>query len=114
MDRDTYCIKVCGGKCCTLYPPNEDAVPCPRLSGDGSCSVYQKRYGELNDQPLVIVGRWTSKKNKDVDDNPVVYNFYCGRIEEIIISGAMPKEIMNQCCYAHPELLEKEYSCDTK
>jgi hypothetical protein len=114
MDKDTYCIKVCGGKCCTLYPPGEDAVVCPRLSGDRSCSVYQKRYGALGDQPLVVVGRWESKKNKDVDGRPVVYNFYCGRVEEIISSGSMPQEIMAQCCYAHPELLEKKESCDTK
>ncbi len=110
MNRDEYCIKVCGGKCCHLHTPWGDGpIPCPRLSADGSCSVYQKRYGELNDQPLVVVGRWESRKIKDVDNKPVVYNFYCGHVEEIIASGAMPKEIMDQCCYAHPELL-----CDTK
>lgn len=114
MNRGTYCIKVCGGKCCTLYPPNDDAVRCPRLSDDRSCSVYHKRYGELADQPVVVVGQWASKKNKDVDGNPVVYNFYCGRIEEIIISGTMHPDVKSQCCYAHPELLDKEYPCDTK
>jgi hypothetical protein len=114
VDADTYCIKVCGGKCCTLYPPNEEPVRCPRLSADCSCSVYQKRYGEMGSLPLVVVGRWESKKNTDVDGVPVVYNFYCGRIEEIIASGAMPSEIMEQCCYAHPELLEEKESCDTK
>lgn len=88
-----------------MLPPNEEPVKCPRLSEDGSCSVYQKRYGDLVDQPLVVVGQWRSKKNKDVDGQPVIYNFYCGRIEEIIASGAMPKEIMDKCCYAHPELL---------
>lgn len=105
MNRDEYCIKVCGGKCCTLYPPNEEPVRCPRLSDDRSCSVYQKRYGELKDQAIVVVGRWESRKNKDVDGEPVVYNFYCGRIEEIIASGGMPKDVMEKCCYVHPELL---------
>jgi hypothetical protein len=26
----------------------------------------------------------------------------------------MPRQIMDRCCYAHPELLDKEYPCDTK
>jgi hypothetical protein len=114
MNRDTYCIEVCGGKCCTLYPPNEEPVRCPRQLEDGSCSVYDKRYGKLGHQPLIVVGRWESKKITDVEGLPVVYNFYCGRIEEIIASGGMPPDVMRQCCYAHPELLELEDPCVTK
>ncbi len=113
-NKDRYCIEVCKGKCCTLYPPGEEPIRCPKVLESGACSVYHKRYGELANEPIVVVGRWQSKKNKDVDGQPVVYNFYCGRIEEIIISGAMRPEVMSQCCYAHPELLEKEYPCDTK
>jgi len=32
--------------------------------------------------------------------------FTCGRIEKIIEKGLLPKEIEDQCCFAHPELLE--------
>jgi len=76
--------------------------------------VYQKRYGQLSDQPLVVVGRWKSKKDKDVDGQPIVYNFYCGRIKDIIANGWMPQAIMDKCCYAHPELLEEKGPCDIK
>lgn len=109
MDRDTYCIKVCGGKCCYLYTPwGEEPVRCPKLAEDNSCSVYHKRYGELGEERLVVVGSWRSKVRKDIDGEPISYPFYCGRIEEIVASGGMPKEIESQCCYAHPELLDIE------
>ena len=108
MDRDTYCMKVCGGKCCTLYPPGESPVKCPRQSADGSCSIYSIRYSTpLLEEPLVQVGTWRSKVGAE---RP----FICGHIEQIIASGGLPEEIRSVCCYAHPELLEVEEPCVTK
>ena len=109
MKADEYCIRVCGGKCCYLHTPwGEGPIKCPKLAEDNSCSVYHKRYGELAEEKLVIVGQWKSKVRKDIDGEGLTYPFYCGRVEEIIASGAMPKDVMDQCCYAHPELLEVE------
>lgn len=111
MEKWEYCINVCGGKCCTLYPPGEEPIRCPKLADNNSCTVYHKRYGpEFADMPVVVVGQWESKKRKDIDGNPVVLPFMCGRIADIIASGAMPLDVMEQCCYAHPELLEVKSS----
>ena len=33
----------------------------------------------------------------------------CGEVENIIKAGKMRKEIEEQCCFAHPELLELDY-----
>lgn len=90
MDRDTYCIKVCGGKCCTFYP---EGIRCPRQAADGSCGIYEGRYAP-GAPDLVVIG---FHKNKPL---------WCGRIEQIIAKGQLPKEIEKYCCYAHPELLE--------
>lgn len=110
MDEATYCIKVCKAKCCYLHTPwGEGPIRCPRLSEDNSCSVYNYRYGELLNDPLVIVGRWESKEKK------AEFPFYCGHIKEIIAKGLLPKHIEVQCCYAHQELLETiEEPCVTK
>lgn len=108
MDADTYCIKVCGGKCCTLYPKDEAPVRCPRQADDGTCTVYDRRYSEpLVHQKLVVVGQWKSQARRDIDGALITFPFYCGHIKDIIASGSLPEEIEAQCCYAHPELLEK-------
>ncbi len=97
MTHDEYCIKVCGGKCCTLYPAGKAPIRCPRLAKDGSCSVYKERYPANEPTPrLVQVGTVLGKP------------FMCGMIEDVLASGAMPKSIQDQCCYAHPELLNEK------
>lgn len=109
MDKDTYCIEVCGGKCCTLYPTGEEPVRCPKQAEDGSC--YNKRYSEpFVHQRLVVVGQWKSKVRRDIDGELITFPFYCGHIENIIAEGGLPEEIAKQCCYAHPELLEMKQS----
>lgn len=109
MDAATYCIKVCGGKCCYLHTPwGEAPIRCPKLAEDNSCSVYDRRYKELVDEPLVVVGQWQSKVRKTIDGEPVTYPFYCGHVKTIIANGHMAKEVEAQCCYAHPELLDVE------
>lgn len=107
--RDQYCMKVCGGKCCTLYPPGEEPVRCPRQKTDGSCSIYSIRYSSpLREENLVQVGVWNDSRGME---RP----FICGHIERIIAEGHLPKHIEDICCYAHPELLESmEEPCATK
>jgi len=105
VDKATYCRTVCGAKCCSIVFPGEELTKCPRLSEDNSCSVYSQRYPE-NPEPLVVVGYWQLKNRKDLEGNPVVMPFWCGRVDDLIKSGMMPKSIEDQCCYAHPELLE--------
>ncbi len=96
-------MEVCGGKCCTLYPVGEEPVRCPRQAIDGSCSIYAVRYSSpLLEEQLVQVGTW---KNRKGAERP----FVCGHIEQIITKGLLPKHIEDVCCYAHPELLDKEY-----
>jgi hypothetical protein len=107
MDRATYCIEVCGGKCCTLHYPGEFSVRCPKQASDGSCSVYKDRYGGENPAPLVVVGQWKTSRLRTIDGEPVVMPFYCGRIEDIIAAGVLHPEVAAKCCYAHPELLNK-------
>lgn len=96
MDKGAYCVKVCKGKCCTLYP---DGIRCPRQEPSGACGIYEDRYLTEGSPDIVIVGFY---KNREGRDKP----FYCGRIEQIIAKGLLPEEILRQCCYAHPELLE--------
>lgn len=99
--RDKYCIEICKGKCCTLYPPGEEPVRCPRQTPDGSCGIYHIRYSmPLLKEPLVQVGAWKSRSG-------IERPFVCGHIEEIIAQGHLPKHIEEGCCYAHPELLER-------
>ena len=108
MDRDTYCMKVCGGKCCTLYPVGEEPVRCPRQSADGSCSIYNIRYSSpLLEEKLVQVGEWMNRLG-------VVRPFVCGHIENIIASNDLPEAVRKVCCYANPDLLEVEEPCVTK
>jgi hypothetical protein len=115
MDAATYCIKVCGGKCCTLHTNWGESVRCPKQAEDGSCTVYNQRYAEpCASQKLVIVGQWVSKVKKDIEGFKVVFPFYCGHVKDIAASGGLPKEVAEQCCYIHPELLNMEESCATK
>lgn len=106
MDRATYCLTVCGGKCCTLHFPGEDPVRCPKQADDGSCTVYHERYGGESPPSLVVVGQWQTKKIKTLDGEPVIMPFWCGRIEELLATHRMHPEVVAGCCYAHPELLE--------
>ena len=108
MDRDTYCMEICGGKCCTLYPAGEEPVRCPRQSADGSCSIYSIRNSSpFQEEKLVQVGEWKNRMG-------VVRPFVCGHIEDIIASNSLPEHIRKECCYAHPELLQVEEPCVTK
>ena len=107
--RDRYCMEVCGGKCCTLYPLGEEPTKCSKQTADGSCSIYSIRYSSpLLEVDLVQVGTWKDRKG-------IERPFVCGHIAAIIAQGYLPKHIADGCCYAHPELLEAmEEPCVTK
>jgi len=104
VDRAEYCIKRCGGRCCSIIVPNLGPVRCPKQAEDGSCSIYHHRYRE--GAPAVEkVGTYrTGQVSKR--GLPIFRPFYCGRIEDVIARGALPEEIAARCCYVHPELLE--------
>lgn len=108
MDAATYCRSVCGAKCCHLRLPDEDApIPCPRLAPDGSCSVYEQRYGELAHEDVVIVGYWKSRKYRTLENTDgALRPFPCGKVEQIHARGGLPEDVARQCCVIHPELLE--------
>jgi len=94
-----YCSEVCGGKCCYVYHEDKPLTACPQLNEQKLCSIYRERY-ELN-QPYSF-----SKKLRR-GDKLFVINTKCGRIEDLIKNHTLPKEIEDQCCFAHPELLQR-------
>lgn len=97
IDHATYCAKVCGAKCCYLYKPHP--IPCPRLSPDCTCSIYEDRFQE-GAPAAVEVGQFLFQGR--------LQPFICGRIEDLINAKLLPKDIEAQCCYAHPKLLNIE------
>ena len=84
MTHDEYCYKICKAKCCTV-----GTWKCPNLGKDFKCKIYDQ---------------WT--------DNWCHYKPKAKGIAIMPIQRALrfidPK-IKAQCCYAHPELLEKSY-----
>jgi hypothetical protein len=84
--EDAYCINICKAKCCFWK-----GAACMNLTSDFKCSIHNKWINNVCNQSLDIAG-------DEVQTYP---------IEKIIASGFMDKKIMDQCCYAHPELLEK-------
>jgi hypothetical protein len=91
-----YCSEVCGGKCCTNY---DDNVTCCHLNEEKLCDAYEHRFGE-GSLSVETVFVYIGKNNK-------MKSFQCGRIEDIIRAGGLRKDIEDQCCIAHPELLEE-------
>lgn len=109
MEASEYCSKVCGAKCCYSKPPDEhDVVRCGRLGANNLCSVYDARYNA--DSPdVVIVGYYRSSKYKDLAGDAALRPFYCGRIADLIKNKLLHEDVIAQCCFAHPELLEDKH-----
>ena len=102
IDYSTYCAKVCGGKCCFVYDEEGDKIcACPKLTKENQCAIYKERYEQGQPFKTSIV---TPHKGQN---KLVVLN--CGEIKNIIKAGMLRKEIEDQCCFAHPELLEGDY-----
>jgi hypothetical protein len=100
-----YCREICGGQCCYLRTPEEGVLPCPNLKEDKSCGVYEKRYADGMPN-LVQVGTYRSRSIVDLEGQPAVRPFFCGRIVAILAAKGLPPEVEAQCCVAHPELLK--------
>lgn len=97
MDHATYCRTVCGAKCCKHHLTGID---CPQLAEDKSCKCYAERFADgMGD--LVFVGRVEINETQGID-------FLCGRIANLIKAKALPEDVEAGCCFAHPELLQRD------
>lgn len=95
ISEKDYCSKVCGAKCCTIRPEN---ITCSFLTEEKLCKCYENRFGPGSIRQAVMGFVTTASGG--------IKPFICGRIREIIADGALPPDIVAQCCIAHPELLE--------
>lgn len=89
IGRGDYCVNVCGGKCCSLWNAKQERIwTCPHLK-DGACSIYDE---------------W---KHKGTCGKyfPEIKNSVMS-IEEGIKKKLLAPWIEDQCCYAHPELIQ--------
>ena len=100
MTEKDYCSNVCGGKCCKVYHPSngKEFGQCPQLTEDNLCNIYEKRYREKMPYYFTVI-----------DNNFAVHSYRCGYIKQIIAENKLPKWIEDQCCHAHPELLEVDH-----
>lgn len=94
-----YCSTVCGAKCCYIYVAGEP-VRCPQLSEDNTCKVYNQRYVDRGNEPIVVVGSWTNKAIKDIDGNHPSVPFYCGRIGDLIKNNLLSEDVKKGCWYS--------------
>lgn len=97
MTHDHYCINVCGGKCCKYmrFEGKTIEARCPQLTDCNRCGMHDKwKDGSCGYSFPVQIGGGTII----ADTAPVEY---------AIKNHLFPKWIEDQCCYAHPELLEK-------
>lgn len=80
-DHDRYCIEICKAKCCYTH----EGKPCKNLS-DNRCAIHH-----------LWRDNWCHYREGNVITAPIEY---------IIAKKLLPDNVLNQCCYAHPELLE--------
>lgn len=104
ISQKDYCSKICGGKCCCVWEKQQITGPklltqCPKLAPNKLCSIYKERFEQ--DLPYSF-----SDIVKDSNNDLQLIRVDCGRIEQMIKDGVLPKWIEDQCCFAHPELLE--------
>lgn len=90
MDAKTYCSTVCEAKCCKRRPPLLSPSRCPMLGDDNLCTIYKDRIGY---------------SFEGVREGGVVVKATCKSIEEAL--PEFPESVREQCCYAHPELLDQ-------
>lgn len=92
MNHGEYCVNVCGGKCCKLYDENRKVVwSCPNQKDNGACGIYD----EWKDKETC------GKEFVEIGNTPMT-------IMQAIEQKLLPDWIEEQCCYAHPELLEEK------
>jgi hypothetical protein len=103
MDKATYCKTKCLAKCCVAYDvPGDGDVTCPHLRTDSTCGIYRKRF-QPGAPDVVQVAVYRARGRL-----PIYKPFHCGRIEGVLSRNELPDWVREQCCYAHPELLNEE------
>lgn len=108
ISKSDYCIKICGAKCCTLHLPDAK-VKCEKLNPDNTCSIYEKRFAEKAPEKQLI----SLYVLNELSHRPTVGQFWCWRIDKLLAHNLLPAKTREQCCYAHPELLEANYGIKT-
>lgn len=81
--KDKYCIEICKGKCCFTEAGNK----CPNLKADNTCQIHK-----------LWRDNWCNYQTEEIKTMPIMQ-----AIERRLIK----QDVIDQCCYAHPELLEK-------
>lgn len=92
-----YCSQVCGARCCTVAIPGK-TITCPALSENRTCSIYKERFEDGIPFSFNFVEHIGPYKQK--------HNFNCTSVIELIEKKRLAKHIEDQCCFAHPEILE--------
>lgn len=93
-----------------LVLDDEGVIPCPRLTPEKLCSVYDERYKE-GSADLVVVGYWKSRRFKTLEGEPATRPFWCGRVKDL--AHTLPIEVAERCCVIHPEVLTDENISNT-
>ena len=109
MTKDEYCINVCGGKCCTLHL-GEHRIRCSEQLKDNSCGIYKERF-EPGAPEKKLVSLYVIP---DKQGCPTVGQFWCWRIEALLVHNQLPEEVQENCCYVHPDLLEEQNGNQSK
>ena len=87
-DVDRYCSEICGGKCCY----NGAWSRCKHLTDDNKCGIYH-----------LWKDNWCHYDDGRLKAMP---------IKELIEKKLLHPMILDQCVYAHPELVEKVWQLD--
>lgn len=83
-----------------------EKVPCPNRDPVSKlCNIYESRY-KPGAPAVEIVG--FHRLERSARAFPVFRALACGRILDIIARKELPPEVEAQCCFAHPELLERD------
>lgn len=73
---------------------------CPHLQHDKRCGIYEERFAP--DKPAIVqVALYVIQDEWKA--------LTCARISELIGRNLLDPEVEAGCCYAHPELLERDY-----
>lgn len=97
MTEDEYCKDVCGGKCCKVFTKvaddegnesHEETNKCPNLNAQNQCDIY---------------AQWV---NNTCGTALIPGSLNVGNVNAWLAHKSSPQWIKDQCCYAHPELLE--------
>ena len=82
-NKDLYCIEKCKAKCCYTRA----GTRCPNLTSENKCGIYK-----------LWKDNWCHYRTEEIWTVPIMY---------AIKNKLLPQEVIDQCCYAHPELLKK-------